>query len=111
MPLTDIRGQTGLRLNTFDKPPRKPLTSRQKQSMDMMILLESDCDLTRGLVSFPSCSHYSIPRGRARLRNALASYMSPSFNLPDGRQLDPNTEILVTSGGMYESCQAMEKYY
>ncbi|KAK9897908.1 PLP-dependent transferase, partial [Cystobasidium minutum MCA 4210] len=53
-------------------------------------------------------NHYSIPRGRARLRNALASYLSPSFNLPEGRQLDPTTEILVTSGanvGMY-SCLA-----
>ena len=45
-------------------------------------------------------SHYSIPRGQLALRNALAKRLSPSY----GRDLDPNTEILVTSGanvGMY----------
>ncbi|KAF8305585.1 PLP-dependent transferase [Clavulina sp. PMI_390] len=41
-------------------------------------------------------NHYSVPRGRLRLRNALAKHYceSPSFK----RQLDPNTEIIVTSG-------------
>ncbi|KAL7009122.1 arylformamidase [Cystobasidiomycetes sp. EMM_F5] len=46
----------------------------------------------------------NIPRGRLRLRQALSKALSPSFNLLDGRELDPNTEILVTSGanvGMY----------
>ncbi|KAL8290516.1 hypothetical protein RQP46_002774 [Phenoliferia psychrophenolica] len=49
-------------------------------------------------------NHYSIPRGRARLRNALSAHLSPSFNLPEGRNLDPAFEILVTAGaneGMY----------
>lgn len=36
----------------------------------------------------------SHPRGRPRLRNALAASYSPEFN----RSLDPETEILVTAG-------------
>ena len=43
-------------------------------------------------------NHYSIPRGRARLRTALSDLLSPSFALPEGRKLDPATEILVTAG-------------
>lgn len=43
-------------------------------------------------------NHYSIPRGRIRLRNALSEYMSPSFKLEGGRKLDVNSEILVTAG-------------
>lgn len=43
-------------------------------------------------------NHYSIPRGRIRLRKALSDYMSNSFKLPGGRALDPNTEVLVTAG-------------
>lgn len=39
-------------------------------------------------------NHYSHPRGRIRLREAIKQHYSPSF----GRQLDPETEILVTSG-------------
>jgi len=49
-------------------------------------------------------NHYSIPRGQLSLRKALAKRLSPSFNLPNNRSLDPNTEILITSGanvGMY----------
>lgn len=38
--------------------------------------------------------YYSHPRGRARLRNALAASYSQQFE----RQLDPETEILVTAG-------------
>jgi len=37
---------------------------------------------------------YSHPRGRPRLRNALAASYSEQFN----RKLDPETEILVTAG-------------
>jgi DNA-binding transcriptional MocR family regulator len=36
----------------------------------------------------------SHPRGRPRLRNALAASYSEQFN----RKLDPETEILVTAG-------------
>ena len=39
-------------------------------------------------------NHYSHPRGRIRLREALRDHYSPAFN----RTLDVNTEILVTSG-------------
>lgn len=49
-------------------------------------------------------NHYSLPRGRIALREALSDYLSPSFALPDGRKLDPNSEITVTAGaneGMY----------
>ncbi len=49
-------------------------------------------------------NHYAVNRGRIRLRTALAESLSPSFNLPGGRKLDPNTEILVSAGangGMY----------
>ncbi|KZT60222.1 PLP-dependent transferase [Calocera cornea HHB12733] len=48
-------------------------------------------------------NHYSHPKGRIRLRKAISDYYSDQFtNL--GRKLDPETEILVTSGanmGMY----------
>ncbi|ORX55116.1 PLP-dependent transferase [Hesseltinella vesiculosa] len=39
-------------------------------------------------------NQYSHPRGRPRLRQALAASYSPEF----GRQLDPESEILVTAG-------------
>ncbi|KAF1801523.1 pyridoxal phosphate-dependent transferase [Mucor lusitanicus] len=39
-------------------------------------------------------NQYSHPRGRPRLRNALAASYSEQFN----RTLDPETEILVTAG-------------
>ncbi|GAA5918624.1 hypothetical protein JCM1841_002281 [Sporobolomyces salmonicolor] len=52
-------------------------------------------------------NHYAIPRGRMRLRQALSKYLSPTFGR--GRDLDPNTEILVTAGaneGMYAMATA-----
>ncbi|KAJ7368154.1 PLP-dependent transferase [Mycena albidolilacea] len=45
-------------------------------------------------------NHYSHPKGRLRLRQAIKAHYSPEFN----RDLDVETEILVTSGaneGMY----------
>ncbi|EGO01788.1 hypothetical protein SERLA73DRAFT_177285 [Serpula lacrymans var. lacrymans S7.3] len=39
-------------------------------------------------------NHYSHPKGRIRLREAIKAFYEPSFN----RSLDPETEILVTSG-------------
>jgi kynurenine aminotransferase len=39
-------------------------------------------------------NHYSHPKGRIRLREALKSFYSPRFF----RELDVETEILVTSG-------------
>ena len=39
-------------------------------------------------------NHYSHPKGRIRLREALKNYLSPAF----GRELDVDSEILITSG-------------
>jgi kynurenine aminotransferase len=39
-------------------------------------------------------NHYSHPRGRIRLREAIKSFYAPQFN----RELDVESEILVTSG-------------
>ncbi|KAI0669109.1 PLP-dependent transferase [Trametes maxima] len=39
-------------------------------------------------------NHYSPPKGRVRLRKALKEFYSPQF----GRDLNPETEIIVTSG-------------
>jgi kynurenine aminotransferase len=39
-------------------------------------------------------NHYSHPKGRLRLRQAIKDFYEPSF----GRDLDVNSEILVTSG-------------
>jgi kynurenine aminotransferase len=39
-------------------------------------------------------NHYSHPRGRIRLREALKVFYSPLLN----RELDVESEILVTSG-------------
>ncbi|KAI5119902.1 hypothetical protein M0805_003706 [Coniferiporia weirii] len=41
-----------------------------------------------------AANHYSHPKGRIRLREALKKYYGPLF----GRDLDVETEILVTSG-------------
>lgn len=39
-------------------------------------------------------NHYSHPKGRLRLREAIKAHYEPDF----GRTLNPETEILVTSG-------------
>ena len=39
-------------------------------------------------------NHYSHPKGRLRLREALKSHYEPEF----GRKLDVESEILITSG-------------
>ncbi|KAI0347378.1 PLP-dependent transferase [Trametopsis cervina] len=41
-----------------------------------------------------AANHYSHPKGRPRLRQAIKNYFSPAF----GRELDIESEILVTSG-------------
>lgn len=43
-------------------------------------------------------NHYSLPRGRANLRQAVSKYLSESFKLPGGRALDVNTEVQITAG-------------
>ena len=45
-----------------------------------------------------AANHYSLPRGRINLRNALSDALSAQFKLEDGRALDPATEIAVTAG-------------
>lgn len=45
-----------------------------------------------------TANHYSIPKGRIRLRKALVEYLSASFNLPEGRKLDVENEVIVTAG-------------
>lgn len=42
----------------------------------------------------PIASIHSHPRGRPRLRQALANSYGPLF----GRELDPESEIIVTAG-------------
>jgi aspartate/methionine/tyrosine aminotransferase len=41
-----------------------------------------------------AANHYSHPRGRLRLREALKAHLSPQF----GRELSVESEILITSG-------------
>jgi kynurenine aminotransferase len=41
-----------------------------------------------------AANHYSHPRGRVRLREALKAHFEPQF----GRNLDIGSEIIVTSG-------------
>lgn len=54
-----------------------------------------------------SANHYSHPKGRIRLRNALKEHYSPTFN----RELNADTEILITSGANEgESSQIDARY-
>ena len=43
-------------------------------------------------------NHYAIPKGLKRLRVAISKHYSASYELPGGRDLDPETEVLVTAG-------------
>ena len=73
--------------------------------------LPSDCiNLGQGYMNFPpprwvieaadgalntvTANHYSHPKGRIRLRQAIKKHYDPLF----GRDLDVESEILVTSG-------------
>ncbi|KAK3831420.1 MAG: aminotransferase class I and II [Linnemannia elongata] len=51
-------------------------------------------EAARDAVTRNDCNQYSHPKGRPRLRNALAKSYSPLFN----RTLDPETEVVVTAG-------------
>lgn len=44
-----------------------------------------------------AANHYSHPKGRMRLREAIRAHYSPEFTCL-GRELDVESEILVTSG-------------
>lgn len=50
-------------------------------------------------------NHYSVTKGRIRLRNALSKWFSPQFfdhgfgaGGKEGRKIDTDTEIVVTAG-------------
>lgn len=45
-----------------------------------------------------SANHYSLPKGRIRLRKAVAEHFSESYNL--GRPLDAENEVLISAGGL-----------
>ncbi|KAF8592673.1 PLP-dependent transferase [Ramaria rubella] len=45
-------------------------------------------------ISTVQSNHYSHPKGTPRLRGAISKHYSPTY----GRKLNPDTEILVTSG-------------
>ena len=76
-----------------------------------VVNLPADCiNLGQGYMNFPPpvwlrsaaeealstvpANHYSHPKGRIRLREAIKKQYSPQF----GRDLDVDSEILVTSG-------------
>ncbi|KAG8964966.1 hypothetical protein FRC03_001117 [Tulasnella sp. 419] len=105
------------------KPPVVPFSSRLKTgralALDVWSIynaanLPTDCiNLGQGYMNFPPpewvkeaataalattvANHYSHPKGRIRLREAIRDYYAPYFpNL--GRPLDVENEILVSSG-------------
>ncbi|KAG0151640.1 hypothetical protein CROQUDRAFT_651076 [Cronartium quercuum f. sp. fusiforme G11] len=43
-----------------------------------------------------SANHYSLPKGRIRLRKAVAEHLSESFDL--GRPLDAENEVVISAG-------------
>lgn len=55
-------------------------------------------DAAKAALDTTATNHYAVPRGLGRLRKAISKHYSPSYKLPKGRDLDPETEILVTAG-------------
>lgn len=55
-----------------------------------------------------AANHYSHPKGRIRLREAIKNYFSPLLH----RELDVESEILVTSGANEgtETCSCSLQY-
>ncbi|KAK3173064.1 hypothetical protein OEA41_006393 [Lepraria neglecta] len=51
-------------------------------------------DAAKDALNKVECNQYSPTKGRPRLKNAIADSYSPFF----GRQLDPNTEVTITTG-------------
>lgn len=51
-------------------------------------------DAARDALSRVECNQYSPTRGRPRLKKAIADAYSPLW----GRQLDPETEVTITTG-------------
>ncbi|TIB01351.1 hypothetical protein E3P96_02399 [Wallemia ichthyophaga] len=54
--------------------------------------------ITKAIDSDTSVHHYSHPKGRPRLRNALSNHFSKQFKSLNGRKLDVESEIIVTAG-------------
>ncbi|KAE9410343.1 PLP-dependent transferase [Gymnopus androsaceus JB14] len=99
---------------TADRSNLIPFSSRLKEgralaedvwSIYNVANLPADCiNLGQGYMNFPppvvealgvvSANHYSHPKGRIRLREAIKNFYGPQFN----RDLDVEKEILVTSG-------------
>jgi aspartate/methionine/tyrosine aminotransferase len=52
----------------------------------------------KDVIEVTEVSHYANAKGRARLRQALSKAISPSYKLEGGRELNPETEILITAG-------------
>ena len=64
-------------------------------------------EAAEGALNTVAANHYSHPKGRIRLREALSKYYSPQF----GKQLNPDTEILITSGaneGAFSTARATQ---
>lgn len=57
-------------------------------------------EAAEGALNNTMANHYSHPKGRIRLREALKSFYDPQFH----RSLDVETEILVTSGANEGTC-------
>ncbi|KAL2046906.1 hypothetical protein N7G274_000924 [Stereocaulon virgatum] len=51
-------------------------------------------DAAKDALNKVECNQYSPTKGRPRLKKAIANSYSPFF----GRQLDPNTEVTITTG-------------
>ncbi|CAH7689957.1 pyridoxal phosphate-dependent transferase [Phakopsora pachyrhizi] len=51
-------------------------------------------------------NHYSIPKGRIRLRKALSEYYSESYK----RKLDPESEIIVSPGANFAIYSSLMSY-
>jgi kynurenine aminotransferase len=51
-------------------------------------------DAAKSSIDRVECNQYSPPKGRPRLREAIANSYSPFF----GRKIDPETEVTITTG-------------
>ncbi|KAJ3488732.1 hypothetical protein NLI96_g2632 [Meripilus lineatus] len=120
MPSTPQEKINGVNGTHKDRSNLIPFSSRLKEgralAQDVWSIfnaanLPSDCiNLGQGYMNFSppqwikdaaeealatvAANHYSHPRGRPRLRQALKNFYDPQF----GRELDIESEILVTSG-------------
>ncbi|KAG0002534.1 hypothetical protein BGZ80_011051 [Entomortierella chlamydospora] len=99
--------------NTVNIPCAERVAHFEQDVWSIFTPLAVECqavNLGQGFMNFPppdfvleaareallrnDCNQYSHPKGRPRLRNALAKSYSPLFN----RELDPEHEVVVTAG-------------